>query len=175
MRAFFFVVALFIVSTFGGVIICGQTPQPAPAQAGDSGITPNQVIGEVKSIDGGAKQITVKTDAGSQVTVVLNDKTSYLRVAPGETSLKNATKIASADVGEGDRVLAMGKVADDRKSVPARVVVVMTKADITKKQEQERAEWRRRGILGVVSAVKPDTKEIAISTTTLAGQQPVII
>jgi hypothetical protein len=132
------------------------------------------VIGEVKSIDTNAKQIIVKTDAGSQVTVVLTDKTSYLRVAPGETSLKNAARITLADVGEGDRVLARGKVADDHKSVPALALVVMTKADIAKKHEQERAEWRRRGILGVISTLKPETKEITITASgrPMAGQPP---
>ena len=60
-------------------------------------------------------------------------------------------RITFADLAEGDRVMAMGKVADDKKSVPTRAVIVMTKADIAK-QDAERAEWRRRGILGVVSS-----------------------
>ena len=51
----------------------------------------------------------------------------------------------------------------------------MNKADIAKKQEAERAEWRRRGILGVVSAVNPETKEITISSRSMAGTQSVII
>ena len=176
MRALFCGLALVLVA--GCVVnIYSQTPQssPAGAQAGDANITPNGVIGEVRSIDAAAKQMIVKTDAGSLVTVKLGDKTAYLRLAPGEKTLTNATKITFADVGEGDRVWARGKVADDRKSVPALAVVVMTKADIAKKQEADRAEWRRRGILGVVSTVKPDTKEITISTTTPAGPQPVII
>ena len=75
--------------------------------------------------------------------------------------------------------MAVGKVAEDRKSVPARTVVINTKADILKKQEQERAEWRRRGILGVIAKLNADAKEITINTTnrTPAGpqQQPVII
>ena len=98
-----------------------------------------------------------------------------MRVAPGETSLTNATKITFADLAEGDRVMAMGKVSDDKKSIPTRAVVVMTKADIAKKQESERAEWRRRGILGVVSAVNPATKEITISSRSAAGLQAVIL
>src|SRR6266498_3732740 len=76
---------------------------------------------------------------------------------------------------EGDRVAAMGKVADDHKSVPARAVLVMTKADIAKKQEAERAEWKKRGVLGIITALKPETKEITISSRTMAGPQPLII
>jgi co-chaperonin GroES (HSP10) len=144
-------------------------------QTGDPNVTPNGVIGEVKAIDAVAKQMTVKTDAGSVVTAVLSDATTYLRVAPGEKDLTNATQIKFADVGEGDRVLARGKVSDDKKTVPARAVIVMTKADIAKKQEAERAEWRRRGILGVIAAVNPTTREITITTRSGPGTQPVII
>lgn len=147
----------------------------AAPQGGDPGITPNRVIGEVKAIDATAKQLIVKTDAGALVTATLNDATQFMRVAPGETNLANAAKITFADLAEGDRVMAMGKVADDKKSVPTRAVIVMTKADIAKKQDAERAEWRRRGILGVVSALNPATKEITISTRSMAGMQSVII
>jgi len=155
----------------------GQSTAGAPAaqQTGDQSITPNRVIGEVKAIDSQSKQLIVKTDAGSLVTATVADTTQYMRVAPGETTLTNATKITFADLAEGDRVMAMGKVSDDKKAIPARAVVVMTKADLAKKQETERAEWRRRGIVGVVSALNPATKEITISSRSMAGVQAVII
>jgi hypothetical protein len=177
MRTPFSAVALAIVATFSPISICGQPPQSSPAatQTGDPAITATRVIGEVKAIDATAKQLTVNTDAGSVVTVVLSDATAYTRLPPGETTMAKATKITFTDVGEGDRVLASGKVTDDHRSVTARTLVVMTKSDIARKQDQERAEWRRRGILGVISALKPDSKEITISTRTLAGSQSVII
>jgi co-chaperonin GroES (HSP10) len=109
------------------------------------------------------------------VTVTLADSTSYMRLPPGEKTLDKATKIVFADLGEGDRVFARGKVADDKKSVPARVLVVMSKADIAKKQEAERAEWKKRGVLGIITALKPETKEITISSRTMAGPQSLII
>lgn len=153
------------------------TTQQAPAspQATDPSVNPNGAIGEVKAIDAAAKQMIIKTDGGALVTVTLGDKTTYLRLAPGEKTLTNATKIAFVDVAEGDRVWARGKVSDDHKSVPAVALVVMTKADIASKQERERAEWRKRGILGVITGLKPETKEITISTRSLAGTQVVMI
>lgn len=178
MRALFFAIALVAVGLLAGSSGIAQTPSttPTPAQAGgDPGITPNGAIGEVKVIDNSAKQLIVKTDAGSLVTVALNDKTVYMRLAPGEKTLTNATKIAMADVGEGDRVWARGKVADDHKSVPATALIVMNKVDIAKKQEAERAEWKKRGVLGIITALKPETKEITISTRTMAGPTPLII
>jgi len=177
MKAPFFAIALVVFGLLAGSSAIAQTnPTPAAApQAGDPSISPNRALGEVKIIDAANKQLIIKTDAGSLVTVVLNDATSYMRVAPGETSLANATKITFAEVAEGDRVMAMGKVSDDHKQVPARTLIVMTKADIAKKQEAERAEWKKRGVLGIITALKPETKEITISTRTMAGPQPLII
>jgi hypothetical protein len=51
----------------------------------------------------------------------------------------------------------------------------MNKADIARKQEAERAEWKRRGVLGIITALKPETKEITISSRSLMGQQSVTI
>ncbi len=150
------------------------TTPAAPQQPG-AGISPNGVIGEVTTIDGAAKQLTVKTGTGSVVVVMLDDKTSYKRVPPGETSLKNATDIAMTDVAVGDRVFARGRVADDQKSVPARQVIVMTKADLAQKHERDREEWRRRGVLGVVAALNPATKEITVNVRGREGNQPVVI
>jgi len=177
MKAPFLANALVLVAVLAGFTVNGQTtPATPPAQsAGDSGITPNGAIGEVKVIDNGTKQLILKTDAGSLVTVSLNEKTIYMRLAPGEKTLTNATKIALSDVGEGDRIWARGKVADDHKSVPATALIVMNKVDIAKKQEAERAEWKRRGVLGIITALKPETKEITISSRTMAGPQSLII
>lgn len=179
MKAPLLVIALVLVGVVAESSAQAQntaTPAASPAaQAGDPGITPNGAMGEVKVIDIAGKQLIVKTDAGSLVTVALADKTVYLRLAPGETTLEKATKIAVSDVGEGDRVWARGKVADDKKSVPATALIVMNKVDIAKKQEAERAEWKKRGILGIITALKPETKEITISSRTMAGPQAVMI
>ena len=144
-------------------------------QGGDPGIAAKHAIGEVKTIDATAKQITIKTDAGSTVSVVLSDKTTYKRLAPGETSLTNATDITFADVAEGDRIMARGTVSEDKKTVPALQIIVMTKGDLAKKQEAERLEWRRRGILGVITALKPDTHEITITHRAMGGSQAVVL
>ena len=162
MKTFFFAVAIGLITLF------------AP-QGGDPNITAKYAIGEVKTIDTAAKQLTIKTDAGSMVTVALNDKTTYKKLAPGEQTLTNATDVTVADLAEGDRVMARGNVSADQKTVPAVMVIVMTKGDLAKKAEAERAEWRRRGILGVITALKPETKEITITHRTMAGNQLVVI
>jgi len=167
MRKFFFAAAM-------GLITLALSPVSF-AQTIDPNIAAKYAIGEIKSIDAAAKQMTIKTDSGSMVTVSLSDKTTYKKLAPGEKALTNATDVTFADLAEGDRVMARGTVSEDRKSVPAVQVIVMTKGDLAKKQEAERLEWRRRGILGVITALKPESKEITISNRTVAGTQAVVI
>ncbi len=173
MKAFLFSAAIVLASLLASTST--SIAQSPTTQATDTAITAKGAIGEVKTIDPASKQITIKTDAGSVVTVSLSDKTSYKRLAPGEQSLTNASEITFADVGEGDRIWARGNVSEDRKSVPALMVIVMTKGDLAKKGEAERAEWRRRGILGVITSLKPDTKEITISNRTMAGTQTIVL
>ena len=167
MRTFFFAVAI-------GLITLAITSTTF-AQGGDPNIAAKHAIGAITSIDAATKQLTIKTDAGSTVTVSLSDKTTYKKLAPGEQSLTNATDVTFADLAEGDRVMARGTVSADQKSVPALMVIVMTKGDLAKKAEAERIEWRRRGILGVITALKPEAKEITISNRTMAGTQSVVI
>jgi len=176
MRALFLAATVLLFAAPAGPAICAQTQQPSTAtDAADPDITATRVVGEVKAIDATAKQLTVKTDKGSMVTVTLSEKTTFQRLPAGEKTLQNAVTISLSDIGEGDRVFARGKVAEDRKSIPAQALIVTSKGDLQKKHEAEAAEWRRRGILGVISAIKPDTKEITISTRAAAGPQPVII
>lgn len=168
MRKFFFAGAI-------GLITLLVSSSASTAQTADPGIAAKHAIGEIKSIDAAAKQLTIKTDAGSIVTVSLNDKTTYRKLAPGEQTLTNATDVTFAELAEGDRVMARGTVSEDRKSVPAVQIILMTKGDLAKKGEAERAEWRRRGILGVITALKPESNEITISNRTMAGAQTVVI
>ena len=161
MRKFLTALTLTLVS----VAAFGQTPAPA-----------NNVLGDVLTVDAASKQIYVKTDAGAVVIITVSDATRILKNSPGETKLDKATPMQLSDVAAGDRVLALGRPSADGKTlVGPRVVVVNTKADIAAKQEAERAEWRRRGIVGVVSALNPQTKEITIQTRTAEGPKPVVV
>jgi hypothetical protein len=144
-------------------------------QSADPSITATRVIGEVAEVDPSGQRMVIRTDAGSIITVLLDANTQYLRVPPGETSLEKAVKITLADIGPGDKVYARGRVSQDGKTIPAQKLVIMSKADIQKKQERERAEWRRRGISGIIAALNPQTKQITIEARTREGKKPVII
>src|SRR5947209_886628 len=145
------------------------------AQGNDPAITATRVFGKIAEINAPAGQMTVKTDAGSVVTVSVNDKTTYERMPPGETDRSKATKITLTDIATGDGVYARGYVAADRKSVPAQDVIAVSQSDIAKKQEKERLEWRQRGLSGVIASLNPQTKEITVTTRSAAGSVRVII
>ena len=140
------------------------------AQAPASG----RAIGAVTVIDAAAQQITIKTDAGAEMKLALKGNTSYMRVGLGEKDLKNAVKIALSDIAVGDRVLARGAAGQDT-SLTATSIVVMTKADIAKKHEADKAEWQKRGVFGIISALNPATKEITITIRSAEGTKPLVI
>ncbi|MFN2576486.1 MAG: hypothetical protein ABR607_02230 [Pyrinomonadaceae bacterium] len=146
-----------------------QTPGSSP------GAQIPGVIGEVKNIDTATNQMIVRAENGVLSTVILNDKTQYKRMALGAKSLAGASEIALSDVGAGDRVWARWRPGTDQTTAPAAQLVVMSKADLAKKQEAERAEWRRRGVSGIVSSVNPSTREITVSSRSLAGQSQAVI
>ena len=145
------------------------------AQGNDPAITATRVFGKVTAINVPAGELTVKTDAGSVVSVKLSEKTSYERMPPGETDRTKAVAIGLTDIAVGDGIYVRGYVAEDHKSVPAQKVTVVSQSDIAKKQDKERAEWRQRGISGIIAALNPQTKEITITARGPEGSHPVII
>ena len=124
MRALVFVAAIAVVglvsASFGLTMAAGLQQNP------DKDIQAKGAIGTVQSIDTASKLVTIKTDAGSVVMVLYTDRTTYKKLAPGETSLTNATDITISDVGDGDRVYARGTVAEDKKSVSALQIILMS-------------------------------------------------
>ena len=110
-------------------------------------------LGVISAIDSGARKLTLKTDAGPEMVVNLDDATAYLRVPVGEKSLAKAEKIDFKTLATGDRIVARGTVSTDQASIKATQVIVMSKEDLAKKHEADRAEWTKRGISGTVAEV----------------------
>ncbi len=130
-------------------------------------------VGTIKSISGNT--ITLTTDAGTDVTVQIQDATKLVRITPGQKDLKDATPIQLADVQPGDRVLVRGKLADDGKSVVAASLIAMKKADIAEKQTREREEWQRNGLGGLVSRVDAATGTISVSLPAVGEKKTVAV
>ncbi len=134
----------------------------APAQDAQSGAAKaSSFLGTVQSIDG--KQLTVKSDAGISMQITVQDNARLLRVEPGQRSLQGASPLNLPDLQVGDRVLARGAVSPDGKELAAAMLVAIKKADIAQKQEQEREDWQKNGVGGLVQSVDPGPGTVTIS------------
>jgi hypothetical protein len=148
------------------------TPQPPnPQQAAAQ--TAKQVLGAIQAIQG--NMITLKPDTGPAVSVVVQGAVRILRVAPGQTDLKNAAAIQLADLQVGDRILVRGIPSADGQSLTASTVIAMKRSDVEAKQQQEREDWQRRGTGGLVSAVDPASGTITISVPAPGGTRTVAV
>jgi uncharacterized protein DUF5666 len=150
------------------VLLRAQESQPSSPQ-----VAVTRSLGTVKTVSG--KSITLTTDSGSDIRVLLQDGARLLRVEPGEKDLKNAVALELQDLQPGDRILVRGKMADDGKSLLAASLIAMKKMDIAQKQAREREEWQKRGLGGLVSAVDPSSGTITITTTALGPSKSVAV
>ena len=144
-----------------------EAPQPASAAP------TAKPVGTVKALSGNA--ITLTTDAGSTVNILVQASTRLVRIAPGQKDLKDARPIQLQEVQVGDRILARGKASDDGKSVVASSIIVMKESDVTAKQEHDREDWQKRGVGGLVSKVDADNGTVTLSAPVLGDAKPVTI
>ena len=163
-----------VVAAFALTAVATMTIAPRTAAAQDAVQVPvRQEVGVVETVS--PTGITMKNDAGTEITVTLQDSTKVLRVAPGSKDLKSATAMQIADLKPGDRILVRGRVPADAKVFPAGIVVAMKAEDVAAKHAREVQEWQTHGTGGIVSAVDPTAGTITITTRTAAGPKPVII
>jgi len=158
-----------LLAGIASISAASQTATQPPAQTPAAA----KPVGTIKSISGNT--ITLTTDAGTDVTVQVQDATKLVRIAPGQTDLKSATPIQFQDLQAGDRILVRGKLADDGKSVLALSVIAMKKSDLTEKQAHEREEWQKHGIGGLVSIVDASAGTITISLPAIGEKKTVAI
>lgn len=144
----------------------------AQGGAGDVGIRANLAGGEVLSIQPG--KIAIKTKDGD-IAALVSDKTEIKRVPPGNPSIQAAVATDFSSIGVGDKVLVTGMVSADKSSIPAKVVYLLTKADLAERQRKEAEEWRTRGIAGKVVTYNPQFSTITVSVRGLAGDRSVTV
>jgi len=170
----------FAVSMALGLACFGPFPvsyassnQAQEAQQPASASSTAKPVGVVKAISGNT--ITLTTDAGSTVNIVVQDSARLVRIAPGQKDLKEATPIQLQDVQVGDRILARGTVSGDGKSVAASSVVLMKESDLAAKQERDREDWQKRGVGGLVSKVDAANGLVTLAAPAMSDAKPVTI
>lgn len=157
------IVIIFLVFTNLALNICAQ-----------EGIKQNYAAGEVVSVNQSAGKITLQTKDGV-IEVNLSPKTIYKKVSPENPKLSAAIETSINEISAGDKILVSGQVSPDRKSINPTTIYLMTKADISRKQEKEREEWRARGISGKIISLDVVNKRIIISARGFAGEKVVTI
>jgi hypothetical protein len=130
-----------------------QTAAAAPA---------NRFLGTITAVAPGL--LTVKTDAGVERKVTVPDGISLQRIAPGAKDLSNAATIQFSDLAVGDRVRV--RVAPDPATDPVTAIsiIAIPQADLAQKQQQEREDWQRNGVGGLVKSVDPGTGNIVVTS-----------
>jgi transcription antitermination factor NusG len=120
-----------------------------------------RVTGTINSISG--NNISVKADSGSELTVVIQDSTRILRISSGQKDPKNVQPIQARDIQAGDRILVHQKPGSQGNSIVASTVMIMKQEDVAQKEKQERDDWSKRGVGGLVSAIRPSTGIITVA------------
>jgi hypothetical protein len=158
------------IASWGSLVLI--LASPLHGQGADK--KPDYLVGEATAVDAAARRLTVKSDRGGSVRVTVPEGAALLRTRPGATTLADATPLGLEQIAQGDRVMVRGALSVDKGSLVARQVVLMTRDDIAHKQEEDRAQWRRRGVLGVVKAIDPAKGEITLQVGR-AASAPILV
>src|SRR5215471_9153085 len=105
-------------------LLAGALSLSVFAQDSSQGSAPKKTraVGVVTAMND--TSITLKTDAGAEVTVTVQPTTKLVRMEPGQTDLKAAPAIQLSDVQVGDRLLVAGIPSDDAKAIAATTAVL---------------------------------------------------
>jgi hypothetical protein len=148
-------------------------PSALQAAEASGGSATARRIGSIKAIAGTV--ITLTPDSGSEIEVTVQAGAHIVRIAPGEKTLKNATPIELQELQVGDRILVAGKPSDNAKAMTAASIVVMKRSDVEARKEEDRQDWQKRGLGGLVNAVEPAAGTATISVSGFGGAKTIVV
>src|SRR5271163_42219 len=125
---------------------------------------PKFIVGTVAGFKAESAEMEVKPDQGDSVSLKITSATLALRVPPGEKDLKKAEPIQVTDVAAGDRVLVNLMPG----AYEVRRIVVMSSADISKRNAADSADWNKNGVGGIVAA--KNGNEITLRKRSFQGE-----
>jgi hypothetical protein len=157
----------FALLLFASAAVASAAPMAAPtatgAEAGQTGpASTARLLGTVTAVSGDT--ITLKSDAGVVATIMVNDATRIVRTAPGQKDLSGATTIHVQDLAVGDRVLVRATPGSAENTYTAQAVIAMKQGDIAQKQQQEREDWQKRGVGGIVKSVDAASGTVVVAS-----------
>lgn len=156
---------LFVIIAVGAAVYSG-------AQTPGASVRPSALSGDIVSVS--PEGLVLRTKDGD-VTVEFTAKTDFKRVPPENPTLQAAVASSRDEIEEGDKLLVTGFLSEDKKSIAARAVYLMSKSDIARKLQKENREWATRGISGRVTSISVQTGQITIEARGLLGTTSVVI
>ena len=163
-----------LVLTTGLSVVLG-TLLTAPSTTQGAATAERRLVGKVTSTDVEQGRLTVETDQGEAVTVGIDSSTRCMRVPPGEKDLANAVPTAIADISLGDRVLARVPTSTSGPPAAASLVLVMPRADLEQKRQQELADWKARGTVGKIASIDASVREVTLVAQSLRETKTTIV
>ena len=143
-----------IVGTCALTILLAAMPLIAQA--------PSRFIGTITAVANG--KLTVKTDAGQSYEVTAPPGVDIKRITPGERDLSKAEAMPFSELATGDRALVKLDPGAPAGTTQALQIIAIKKSDVTQKQEQEREDWQRHGVGGLVKSVDTATGTIVLKS-----------
>jgi hypothetical protein len=153
----------FALLLFASASIAIAAPTGSRTEAGQT--TPAstaRLLGTVTAVSGDT--ITLKSDAGVVATITVNDTTRLVRTAPGQKDLTGATAIHVQDLEIGDRVLVRATPGSAENTYTAQAVIAMKQGDIAQKQQQDREDWQKQGVGGIVKTVDAASGTVVVAS-----------
>ena len=135
-----------------------MTPQ-LKAQASQAA---GRFVGTITAVNG--TTLTVKTDAGDVRQVEVPAGASVKQIEPGQKDLSAAQSIQLDALQTGDRVLVKIDPNGTGATPQAAQIITIKQADVAKRQQQDREDWQRNGVGGLVKSVDSASGTIVLST-----------
>ncbi len=134
----------------------------------------NRILRAVKLNRLPPDKIVLETKDGA-IEVALTDKTQFKRIPPENPILPAAVASSFNEIEVGDKLLVTGTVSEDKKSVPAKAVYLLSKSDIAQRNAKEQEKWKTRGISGQIKVINPQTKEIIVTVRGIGNSTDVTV
>lgn len=122
----------------------------------------SRIVGTITAISG--DMLTIKPDTGDVRQVEVPSSAVVRRVEPGQKDLSSAVAIQLSDLATGDRVLVRIDPNAGGETPQASQIITIKAADVAQKQQQEREDWARSGVGGLVKSVDPSAGVLVLTS-----------
>ncbi|MGD0520454.1 MAG: hypothetical protein ABSA48_04285 [Terracidiphilus sp.] len=130
-------------------------------------------LGTITAISGAT--VTVKTDAGDVRQFDVPSTAAIKRISPGQKDLSAADTLQFSDLETGDRVLVKLDPVAPGPPAQALQIVAVKQADLVKKQQEEREDWQKRGVGGLVKSVDSAAGVLVLTSGTGATAKTIAV